>query len=157
MDKPLVMVVDDEKDFADNITTVINNTGKYEVIAVYSARDALDKLNKNKIMMGTAGNRIKMILLDIKMPDMDGLQFLEELRKIHSEDIIGVIMVTAYYDEEKWARATSGFIVGYIVKPLKEHELMGMLDRYFSGEGEKFKMVLDTFVEHIDKKEAKES
>src|SRR3989338_4645209 len=103
MGKPLIMVVDDERDFANNIADTIRKTGKYEVITAYSGKEALYELGKNKSFLGIAGNKVKLILLDIKMPDMDGLQFLEELQAVQ----IGVMMLTAYEDEEKWDRATS--------------------------------------------------
>jgi CheY-like chemotaxis protein len=153
MEKPLILVVDDEKDVADSIVETINNTGNYQVIKANSAKEAFENINKNKIMLGIGGNKIKLILLDIKMPDMDGLQFLEKLRKTYDEEEIGVIMVTAFEDNEKWDKATSGFVAGYINKPFREKQLLENLEKYFSSEKKKFDMVLDTFGKHIDKQE----
>ena len=150
MSKPLIMVVDDEVDVANAIANTIKDTNRYEVATAYSAREALDLLAKNKVFMGLGGNRIRLIFLDIKMPEMDGLQFLEKIRKEYGEDI-GVSMLTAWEDEEKWDRATSGFVINYIKKPFKSDELISTVDEYFAGkEG---KMVLNTFEKHIDKRE----
>ncbi|NQT29729.1 MAG: response regulator [Candidatus Saganbacteria bacterium] len=149
-DKPLVMVVDDDVAVATSITNVINDTQKYEVITAHSAKEALGHLAKNKIMLGFQGNKIKLIILDIKMPEMDGLQLLEKIRKDYSKDI-GIAMLTAYEDTDKWERATSGFVVNYIRKPLDRKELIETLDKFFSGkEGE---MTLDVFDRHIQKRE----
>lgn len=150
MPKPLIMVVDDELDVANAIANIVKDTNKYEVVTAYSAKEALVNLKKNKIMLGLGGNRIRLILLDIKMPEMDGLQLLEKIRKDFGEDI-GISMLTAWEDEEKWDRATSGFVVNYIKKPFKSDELIATIDKFF--EGKEGKMVLDTFEKHIAKRE----
>ncbi|MFA5113434.1 MAG: response regulator [Candidatus Margulisiibacteriota bacterium] len=150
MAKPLVMVVDDEVDVANVINSVIRDSGKYDVLTANSAGEALGHLAKNKVFFGLGGNRIRFIFLDIKMPEMDGLTFLGKVRKEFGEDI-GVSMLTAWEDEEKWDKATSGFVVNYIKKPFKTQELLTTLDNFFAGKDAK--MVLDTFEKHIEKRE----
>ncbi|OGC05952.1 hypothetical protein A3H38_01750 [candidate division WOR-1 bacterium RIFCSPLOWO2_02_FULL_46_20] len=150
MAKPMIMVVDDEIDVANSITNTIKDTGRYDVITSYSAREALANLAKNKVFFGLGGNRIHLILLDIKMPDMDGLTFLDKVRKDFGEDI-GVCMLTAWEDSEKWDRATSGFVVNYIKKPFVSEELITTIDNFF--EGKEGKMILETFEKHIQKRE----
>ncbi|MFC1568236.1 hypothetical protein ACFL37_00895 [Candidatus Margulisiibacteriota bacterium] len=60
-------------------------------------------------------------------------------------------MLTAWEDEEKWDKATSGFVVNFIKKPFKSEELVATADNFFQGsEG---KMVLKTFEKHIEKRE----
>jgi CheY-like chemotaxis protein len=150
MANPLIMVVDDEVDVANSIANVIRDTKRFEVVTAFSAKEALELLEKNKVFFGLGGNRIRLIFLDIKMPEMDGLQFLEKLRKNYGEDI-GVSMLTAWEDEEKWDRATSGFVVNYIKKPFRSEDLISTIDKYF--EGKEGKMVLDTFEKHVKKRE----
>ena len=150
MSKPLIMVVDDEVDVANAIANTIKDTDRYEVITANSAKAALELLTKHKVMFGLGGNKIRMILLDIKMPEMDGLQFLARVRKEHGEDI-GVAMLTAWEDNEKWDRATAGFVLNYIKKPFKSEELLATIDNFFAGK--ETDMVLETFGKHLDKKE----
>jgi len=150
MDKPLIMIVDDEVDLTNSIANVIRDTKKYDVVTAYSAKEALEQLAKNKLFFGLGGNRIRLIFLDIKMPEMDGLQFLEKVRKDFGEDI-GISMLTAWEDEEKWDRATSGFVINYIKKPFKAEELLATIESFFSGK--EAKMVLDTFEKHIEKRD----
>lgn len=150
MANPLIMVVDDEAAFADSIAKIIKATDRYDSVAVYSAKQALSSLEQNKPFFGWGGNRIKLILLDINMPDMDGLAFLEIVRKRFGQRI-GVMMVTAWEDAEKWERATSGFVVGYIRKPIESAELIEKLNEFFSGK--KADMILDTFEQHVKKME----
>jgi CheY-like chemotaxis protein len=150
MGKPLILVVDDEKHVADTIATIIRRTGRYEAMAVYSGGEALAEFSKNKIMLGIGGNNIRLAILDIKMPEMDGLQLLEKIRRQYSESI-GVIMLTAFEDGEKWDRATSASVINYIKKPYDEKELIGTIDSFFAGKGEE--LTLKTFEKHIEKME----
>lgn len=150
MSKPLIMVVDDEVDVANAIANTIRDTNKYEVLVANSGKEALDNLAKHKVMFGLGGNKIRLVLLDIKMPEMDGLTLLEKIRKDFGSDI-GISMLTAWEDEEKWNRATAGFVVNYIRKPFKSDELLCTIDAFFKG-GE-CDMVVDTMEKHLLKKE----
>ena len=153
MAKPLIMVVEDEVSYADNIVETIKATGRYDAIAAYSAKDAFLNLEKQNKSWNPFRNRIRLILLDIKMPEMDGLQFLAEMRKKFPAEKIGVIMVTAYEDEEKWDKATDGWVAGYINKPFDPATLIAAIDRYFSSPDAFVDMTLETFERHIQKKE----
>jgi CheY-like chemotaxis protein len=150
MSKPLIMVVDDEVDLASSISEIIKETNKYEVVTANSGPEGLKHLKKNKVFLGLGGNRIRLIFLDIKMPGMDGLEFLEKVRKDYGEDI-GICMLTAWEDEEKWDRATDGFVVNYIKKPFKTSELVETINNFF--EGKEGNMVLKTLEKHMEKKE----
>jgi sigma-B regulation protein RsbU (phosphoserine phosphatase) len=83
------------------------------------------------------------------MPEMDGLQFLAEMRK-HFGDDIGVTMLTAWEDEEKWDKATSGFVINYLKKPFKSDDLIATVDSFF--EGKEDDMVIKTFEKHLEKR-----
>ena len=154
MAKPLIMVVEDEVSYAEAVSSLLKNSGRYDAVIANSAKDAFETLKKNKRMFGVLSNKIRCILLDIKMPEMDGLQFLEKLRKEHPEKI-AVIMVTAYEDAEKWDKATDGRVAGYIKKPYKGEELLGKLDRLFSDQFAQEEMIADTDIESFDKVKGK--
>jgi DNA-binding response OmpR family regulator len=153
MKKNLVMVVDDEKDFADSVAAFLRKIG-YEAITAYSAKEAFENINKNKPFMGIGGNRIRCILLDIKMPEMDGLQFLDQLRA-KREDKIGVIMLTAYEDEDKWLEVASAYAAGYIKKPFREEEIRNTLKRFFEGkEDEMAEETMEDYLAGEEKRKA---
>ena len=138
MEKRLILVIDDEKSIADNFCEIIKRTGRYEVQASYSAKEGFEQLEKNKRFLGFAENRIKCIILDIKMPEVDGLEFLKTLRANESWfQIIPVIIISAYEDREKWSKATSparGMIAAYLKKTVNEEKLIDTIDRIFAGE-----------------------
>ncbi|MDD4179043.1 MAG: response regulator [Candidatus Margulisbacteria bacterium] len=146
--KPLILTVDDETEIADFIAQTIKDTGRYEALTANSGKEALEVLAKNKVMLGLGGNKVKLVILDIKMPDMDGLTLLGKIRKGFGEDI-GAMMLTAWEDSDKWNKATDGFVVSYLKKPIKAGELIETIDKYFSGKATE--MVLETFEKHIDK------
>ena len=77
MAKNMVMVVDDEKGYADEIAGVLKDN-EYDTVIAYSAIDALKEIKKNQKFLGLS-NKSKLVLLDTKMPEIDGLQFLEKL------------------------------------------------------------------------------
>ncbi|NQT30451.1 MAG: response regulator [Candidatus Saganbacteria bacterium] len=144
------MVVDDETDVADVIAETIKDTNRYEALVAYSAREALDHLSENRILRGLFGNRIRLIVLDIIMPEMGGLEFLELVRKDY-DGSIGVVILTAYEDEDKWTRATSALVVDYIKKPFKNEKLISIIDRFCQGQRET--MIIETLEKHIEKRE----
>lgn len=139
MERPLILVVEDEIRQANMIAKMINQTGRYEAIKALCAKEGLEELEKHKPFLGIGENEIKCIVLDIKMPEMDGLEFLREVRRQESfMKLLPVIILTAYEDKEKWSRATSplsGMAAAYLKKPVKEEELISAIDRcLFSGE-----------------------
>lgn len=146
-EKPYIMVVDDEKDFADNLETIISQVEKYKVVVAYSAKEGLEQLKKNQPVVGK--NPIRLIILDIKMPEMSGLQFLEKIRLEYAD--MGVIILTAYEDREKWEQARRGLVASYVKKPVNSEDLLVKIQRYF--EGKEQWMVEQTKWELLEKEE----
>jgi len=64
--------------------------------------------------------RPDLIIMDIKMPDMDGI---EAAKILTSEDIAPVLLLTAYSQQELVNRAKEAGVVGYLVKPFRESDL----------------------------------
>ena len=146
--KPLVLVVDDEVEIAKNIAERIEQTGKYSTIVAHNGKEALQVLKNNERFLGIAENKVKCIILDIKMPEMNGLQFLKELRKQEGALMfrdsgafhqLPVIILSAYEDIEKISSATDptiGKAVKYIVKPDRIRdlaELISTVDQVFAN------------------------
>lgn len=101
-----LLLVDDEKPFLDTITKRLEKR-ELKVTAVYSGEDALAELAKNKT--------IEVVILDVKMPGMDGIQTLTEIKKRFP--LVEVIMLTGHATVES---AIEGMQLGafhYLMKP----------------------------------------
>jgi len=103
---PRVLVVDDEPNAVELLTEFLTAKG-YEVIAASNGEEALRRLQED---------RPHLILLDVRMPRMDGLEVLRRVREI--DQAVGVIMVTAVHEEETGRRALQLGAFDYITKPL---------------------------------------
>lgn len=102
-----ILVVDDEQNIRKALRTVLTNQG-YIVTEAENGRTALQLLEENR-------DDYKLMLLDINMPEMDGLLLLQKVRKKFPHLLI--IMITAYSTAENTMKAMSLGAYDYIVKP----------------------------------------
>lgn len=103
---PRVLVVDDEPDAVELLQEFLTSKG-YDVITAGDGDEALRKVK---------AERPHLILLDVRMPKMNGLEVLRQVRQIDKE--VGVIMVTAVNEEETGRQSLELGAFDYIVKPL---------------------------------------
>ena len=101
-----VLVVDDEADVLELLMDFLRSKG-YEVLTASDGVEAMRKVREE---------RPQAILLDVRMPKMDGLEVLRQVRKTDKE--IGVIMITGVNEEETGRQAMEMGASDYIVKPL---------------------------------------
>ena len=118
-----ILVVDDDKEIVGAIEIYLKNEG-YNILKAYNGKEALDIVDKNDI---------HLILLDIMMPEKDGLETLEELRKTKNIPVILLSAKSEDYDK------IGGLNLGaddYITKPFNPLELIARvkshLRRYVS-------------------------
>jgi two-component system, chemotaxis family, chemotaxis protein CheY len=109
-----ILVVDDEQDiktlFEQRFRSEIKN-GQVEFVFAFSGEDALVKLNRWE-------HEAMLILSDINMPGMSGLQLLEEVKKKYSKPPPVVMMITAYGDTENLRIANELGADDFLTKPL---------------------------------------
>lgn len=105
-EKEKILIVDDEKPICSMLKKFLTIKG-YEPITVINGENALEKIKKE---------RPRIILLDIRMPGMDGIQTLKRIKELDNE--AGVIMITAVKDEETGKRCIDIGAYDYITKPL---------------------------------------
>ena len=106
-----LLVVDDEIDVCDFMKNFFKERG-FEVFVAYNGQEALELVEMKKP---------HMIILDMRMPVMDGMSVLKELRKADSDS--RVIMVTAVEDPSKAVEARNLGAVDYITKPILLEQL----------------------------------
>lgn len=111
MDDKCILVVDDEKEIADLIEIHLMSQD-YKVVKANDGKQCLSLLKDNKF---------DLILLDVMMPVMDGLQTLQKIREFSN---IPVILVTAKSDESDKVQGLTLGADDYISKPIKPLELL---------------------------------
>lgn len=112
MIRPLkIAVADDEPDMRDYFAAVLPRMG-HEVVAV--AR------NGRELIERSAATSPDLLILDIKMPEVDGLQ---AAARISEQEPVPAIVVSAYHDPELVERATGDHVLAYLVKPIKQADL----------------------------------
>ncbi|MEW6008763.1 MAG: response regulator [Candidatus Omnitrophota bacterium] len=104
--KPKILLVDDEPGVCEVDSYYLAKRG-YNIITANTAKEAISKVVKD---------RPQLVLLDILMPEMDGLRCLEEIKKINKD--LPVIMVTCVDEIETAKKALEIGAVDYITKPL---------------------------------------
>jgi CheY-like chemotaxis protein len=123
-----ILIVDDEPDVPDLFRQRFRREarqGTYVLHFAASGEEALDRLN------GEIEPHLIVILSDINMPGMDGLELLREVKQRHPE--LPVMMVTAYGDEERRRRAAEYGAIEFITKPVDFEVLKTQLQRLPAG------------------------
>ena len=109
-----ILVVDDEKDvqvlFEQRFRKEIREK-RYEFVFAFSGEEALDYLTKNF-------QEAVLILSDINMPGMSGLELLGKIKQKYLKPPPVVMMITAYRDDENYNMATKLGADDFLTKPL---------------------------------------
>lgn len=119
-----VLVVDDEP-YIGRIIQLKLETGPYHVELVHDGRTALERLHSN--------DAVDLILLDIMMPHVSGLDVLAELRQIPHRRATPVIMLTAKGHETDRAQAANLGATDFLTKPFSPKKLLARIDELFSS------------------------
>jgi CheY-like chemotaxis protein len=115
-----VLVVDDDVDILETIQMVLEGSG-HEVLTAQSGLAALELLR--------AGERVRVILLDMMMPGMDGWQFREAQRR--DPAIAGIPVVIMTGDSHVTDKAAKVGAAAYLRKPTDVAALLSTVARFF--------------------------
>ena len=117
MSKDKILIVDDESDIALILKLQLEDAG-YKTVRARDGIEALDHI---------AAEKYDLILLDIKMPRLDGMQVLDKLREGNSD--MGVVMMTAHGSEDIAVEAMKKGAIDYIPKPFSTDDLLKKVHR----------------------------
>jgi len=109
-----ILVVDDSASVRQVVTIALRGAG-YEVIAGVDGKDALTKLN---------GQRIHLIISDVNMPNMDGITFVAEAKKLPAYKFTPIIMLTTESQEEKKRQAQAAGAKAWVTKPFQPEQML---------------------------------
>ena len=118
--KKMILAVDDNPRYLELMGVQLAEEG-YRLVAVQSGEECLKAIDVEKP---------GLVLLDILMPDMNGLETLKRIKKIDPD--IPVAMVTAVWDDEEGKRCFEAGAFEYITKPIDmNHFNTAVLSRFF--------------------------
>jgi DNA-binding response OmpR family regulator len=118
-----ILVVDDDPYIGRIIQLKLEN-GPYQVQLAYDGRSALTTLRSEQ--------PIDVILLDIMMPHVGGLDVLDELRRLPHRHTTPVIMLTGKGQDTDRERATSLGATDFLTKPFSPKKLLARIDELFA-------------------------
>src|SRR3989338_4728616 len=112
-----VLVVDDEQGIRDLLSFELGSQG-YQVITANDGVDALEKIRRNKF---------HLVITDLKMPKMGGIETLEEIKKIDPN--IEVIMATGFGTIEVAVDSMKKGAYDFVQKPYNIHEISALIEK----------------------------
>lgn len=113
-----IMSVDDSASARQMVSFTLQDAG-YEVVEATDGQDALNKLDSS----------VDMIITDLNMPGMDGIELIRNIRGMSEYKFLPVVMLTTESQEEKKQEGKQAGATGWIVKPFKPPQILGVVEK----------------------------
>jgi len=115
--KPRILVIDDDRVVLRMLERLLLHLG-FEVVTVEDGRTGIERYLENAF---------DVALVDIRMPEMDGIEVLRQL--VDRDENVSVVMMTGYQSVETAAQAIKAGAVDYLIKPMNQENLAGVLNK----------------------------
>lgn len=115
----VIMTVDDSASIRQMVSFTLKDAG-YEVVEAVDGQDALGKVS---------GQTLNMVITDLNMPNLDGIGLIKALRALPECKFIPIIMLTTESQAEKKQEGKAAGATGWIVKPFKPEQLIGVVKK----------------------------
>jgi CheY-like chemotaxis protein len=116
--KPILLVEDNPKDLELALIALERSNLANEVVVVRDGKEALDYLFRNGAYAERPQGNPAVVLLDLKLPKIDGIQVLEKLKAEPALQAIPVVMLTTSREEKDLIRSYQLGVNAYVVKPV---------------------------------------
>ena len=114
-----IMTADDSPSMRQMVSFTLKEAG-FDVIEAADGQDALNKLKADKA---------DMVITDLNMPNMDGLELIKAIRELPEYKFIPIIMLTTESDESKKQAGKDAGATGWLVKPFKPPQLTAVIKK----------------------------
>jgi two-component system chemotaxis response regulator CheY len=114
-----IMIVDDSASLRQVVSIALKGAG-YDVIEACDGKDALGKLN---------GQKIHLIVSDVNMPNMDGITFVQEAKKLPNYKFTPIIMLTTESGENKKSAGQAAGAKAWVVKPFRPDQMLNAVSK----------------------------
>jgi len=118
----ILMVEDDPKDVELTLTALEEYNLANEIIVVHDGEEALDYLYYRGQFQRRATDNPAVILLDLKLPKVDGLEVLKQVKSNEKLSMIPVVVLTSSNEEKDLVASYRLGVNAYVVKPVHFHE-----------------------------------
>lgn len=113
------MTADDSPSMRQMISFTLKEAG-FDIVEAEHGQDALNKLN---------GGPVDMLITDLNMPVMDGLELIRQVRALPQFKYIPIVMLTTESQAEKKQEGKAAGATGWIVKPFTPDQLVGVVNK----------------------------
>ncbi|MFQ2822680.1 MULTISPECIES: response regulator [Aeromonas] len=110
----MILIVDDSATIRQVVGMTLKGAG-YEVMEASDGKDALKKLD---------GKKINLIISDVNMPNMDGITFVKEAKKLASYKFTPIIMLTTESQDSKKQEGQAAGAKAWVVKPFQPEQML---------------------------------
>ena len=115
----VIMTADDSASIRQMVSFTLKDAG-YEIIEAVDGKDALSKLD---------GRAVHMLITDLNMPNMDGIELIRHVRARSEFKFIPIIMLTTESQAGKKQEGKAAGATGWIVKPFKPAQLIAVVKK----------------------------
>ncbi len=119
-----VLVVDDSVSMRQMVTFTLKGAG-YEVVEAGDGKEAVAKLN--------GGAKPNLVITDLNMPNMDGIELIKEIRSMAAHKFTPVLMLTTESADSKKKEGQSAGATGWIVKPFNPDQMIATIKKVLPG------------------------
>jgi CheY-like chemotaxis protein len=120
----ILLVEDDPRDVELTLTALDDYKLANEVVVCRDGQEALDYLFSRGKFGGRADGNPAVMLLDLKLPKVDGLEVLQQIKSNERLRMIPVVMLTSSHEEKDLMRSYKLGVNAYVVKPVDFHEFI---------------------------------
>jgi DNA-binding response OmpR family regulator len=123
----ILLVEDDPKDVELTLTALEEYNLANEVVVVRDGEEALDYLYYRGNFMRRSGDNPAVLLLDLKLPKVDGMEVLQQVKSDETLRMIPVVVLTSSREEKDMVASYKLGVNGYVVKPVDFHEFVNAI------------------------------
>jgi len=123
----ILIVEDDPKDVELTLTALEEYNLANEVVVTRDGEEALDYLYCRGNFKMRSGDNPAVLLLDLKLPKVDGLEVLQQIKSDEKMKLIPVVVLTSSREEKDLIASYKLGVNGYVVKPVDFHEFVNAI------------------------------
>ncbi|MCF8192474.1 MAG: response regulator [Burkholderiales bacterium] len=115
-----ILVVDDSRSIREMVASFLTSAG-YEVLTADSGASASQLLD---------GRKINLVVCDVEMPEMDGIEFVSRMKQLAAYRITPVIMLTTMWTDERKLQGRNAGAKAWFVKPFDPDKMLAAVTRF---------------------------